>query len=252
MSYSYIILTMKKTLLIALLLICTAKASAQMIVGGNLRFNMASYSRTVGFDPTLPKGMALQFTPQVGYSFSSGVMMGVQLSIANQQYFYTNGYYNASAGEWQKTVVTGKTLASFGGGLFLRVRCFEFKDLSMSMELSAIYSYGIGAVRDTQYVDAGHFPIVFESPFRTRQWDVKLVPVLSYQLSNHFSAEAHVDLLSLLYTYSVTDKYKMFEKDSFINTYNPVLDNTTSSSDFTAGFNSLTSQLLTIGFIFTL
>ncbi|MBR1834050.1 MAG: hypothetical protein IJ785_00860 [Bacteroidales bacterium] len=243
---------MKKTFLAALLLFCTVQASAQMFFGGNFRFDMASYNRTGGFDPTQPYGMALQFTPQVGYAFSSGVKMGVQLHIANQQYLYTNGFYNTDAEEWQKTVVTGKTLATFGGGLFLRLRCFEFKDLSMSMELSATYSYGIGAVRDTQYLSSGNFPVVFESPFRTHQLAMKLVPVFSYQLSDHFSAEAHVDLLSLLYTYSVTDKYKTIEKISYGNNYDPVIDNTTASSHFTAGINSLTSQLLTIGFIYTL
>lgn len=242
---------MKKLLAAVAFLLFALQVPAQVFVAGSVGFDMSSYTKTAGFDPTKPKGMALQLSPQVGFNVSPAVKLGAMLSIANQKYTYTNGYYDRTYNRWQETEQTVKTLMTAGGGVFVRVRCFEARDFSVGLELSAVLSYGLGATRDTQYYSQDLFPVRYETKFNTRQFDVRLVPMATYRLSERLGVDVYVDMLSIVFTHSIVDQYKKMEVMPWQTEAESELDYSTATSDFHAGFNSLTSRLVSIGLSYT-
>lgn len=244
---------MKKIILLLLVSLCGVSASAQLFFAGNLGFDRTDYSRSQGFDSTLPKGMRLQFTPMVGYTFSPVVKAGLLLNISNQKYTYTDGFYNNDDERWKESNVVDKTLMMAGLGAFVRVRCLEFKDVLLSMELSVSYQYGIGANRNKEFYSASNFPVVFKTPFNVGQLNVRLVPMFSYQLSNHLGVDAYVDVLSLAYSRKTVYTHKVIEvTPERIETSDSDLDYSTTTSDFNIGVSSLNSAFLSLGFSYTL
>ncbi|MBR5353330.1 MAG: hypothetical protein IK126_06415 [Bacteroidales bacterium] len=238
---------MKRFILLAFLMLPVLPAAAQFFVSGNLDFDLARYSRSEGFDPTKPKGMALRFEPRVGYAFSPSLQAGVTLLLSNQKYTYTDGYYNADAGEWKKTEITDRTLATFGGGLFVRQRCLEFGSLALAVELTATYHIGLGNTAQTQYDSRNNSPLHFKTPYTLGELAVKLVPVVTYRLSQRLSVDGYIDLLSILYTGTTIRHNRTYRVDPYTSnkTVTPEYSETLSSLHF--GLDAHNATLLTLG-----
>lgn len=239
---------MKKILLVLAVLMYSLPMTAQVFVGGNVGFDYSTYSRKEGFDPMLPQGMALRISPQVGYAFSPGLKAGVVLTFANQKYTYSDGFFDTRREQWSKNRQTERNLMTVGGGLFVRMGFIDYRDFTLGVEVAASYAFGFGTIRDTQYYSTDNFPVLFESKAHTRQIEAKVTPVASYRLSDHFAADVYFDVLSVILTHSIEDRYKTREVYWWSTDDEPVLDNTTSTTNLHLGVNSLTSRLVSIGF----
>lgn len=238
---------MKRIVLLALLLLPVLPAAAQYIVSGNLDIDFARYSRDQGFDATKPQGMALRFEPRVGYSFTPSLQAGLTLLVSNQKYTYTDGYYNPDADEWKTTEITDRTLATFGGGLFVRQRCLEYGRLAVAMELTATYHFGLGDTKQTQYDARNNSQLQFKTPYTLGTLAVKLVPVVTYRLTDRLGVDGYIDLLSLVYTTGTLHRNRTYRIDPYSSkkTVTPEYSETVSSLHF--GFDALTATLLTLG-----
>lgn len=243
---------MKKHILFLVLALSVLPVSAQFFFSGSLGFDMTQFSRTQGFDKTLPQGKSFHFTPRVGYTFSPQIQAGLSLSVANSIYSSTDGIYDRDKEQWIATEIVDRTRATFGGGLFLRYLFAHTGYLSYSVEISASYAYGLGVVTLTQYDYRSNFPIYFKTPHNLSQFSLKFVPLVSYGLNTHFSLDIYLDFLSLIYSRTVLNQQKIYEFYDGMAAPDPVPDYTLTTSDLHLGLNSATPQYLSIGLTYTL
>ena len=242
---------MKKYILLVLLLLPVLPAAAQWFVSGNLDFNLSRHTRDQGFDATKPEGMALRFEPRVGYTFTPSLQAGVTLLLSNQKYTYTDGYYDHDVEEWKTLEITDRTLMTAGAGLFVRQRCLDLGSFAVAVELNAVYSLGWGDTKQTQYDARTTSPILFKTPYTLGQLDVRLVPVVTYRLTDHFGIDGYIDLLSLCYTRSTVRHNRTYRVDPYSSTktLTPEYSETVSSLDI--GLHAHTAKLLTLGLSYT-
>lgn len=242
---------MKKYILLVLLLLPVLPAAAQWFVSGNLDFNLTRHTRDQGFDATKPEGMALRFEPRVGYTFTPSLQAGVTLLLSNQKYTYTDGYYNQDVEEWKTLEITDRTLMTAGAGLFVRQRCLHRGPFAVALELTAVYSLGWGDTKQTQYDARTTSPILFKTPYTLGQLDVRLVPVVTYHLTDRIGIDGYIDLFSLCYTRSTVRHNRTYRVDPYnsTKTLTPEYSETTSSLDI--GLHAHTAKLLTLGLSYT-
>lgn len=242
---------MKKYILLVLLLLPVLPAAAQWFVSGNLDFNLSRHSRDHGFDATKPEGMALRFEPRVGYTFTPSLQAGVTLLLSNQKYTYTDGYYDHDVEEWKTLEITDRTLMTAGAGLFVRQRCLHRGPFAVAVELNAVYSLGWGDTKQTQYDARTTSPILFKTPYTLGQLDVRLVPVVTYRLTDRIGIDGYIDLLSLCYTRSTVRHNRTYRVDPYnsTKTLTPEYSETVSSLDI--GLHAHTAKLLTLGLSYT-
>lgn len=242
---------MKKYILLVLLLLPVLPAAAQWFVSGNLDFNLSRHTRDQGFDATKPEGMALRFEPRMGYTITPSLQAGVTLLLSNQKYTYTDGYYNQDAEEWKTLEITDRTLMTAGVGFFVRQRCLDLGPFAVAVELNAVYSLGWGDTKQTQYDPRTKGPILFTTPYTLGQLDVRLVPVVTYRLTDRFGIDGYIDLLSLCYTRSTVRHNRTYRVDPYnsTKTLTPEYSETVSSLDF--GLHAHTAKLLTLGLSYT-
>ena len=188
---------MKKTLLVILLLAATVAPSyAQLFMSGNIEYSNRSYSRSQGFDNTQPQGMALGVTVQMGYQFSETFKAGIQAGISNSRFTYTDGFYDRDALTWKQSITNDRTLMTAGGGLFMRIRCVDAGRLTFHMQLSGNYAYGMGASTVVEQRANEDMPNKTRTDFTRNTLEIKLVPVATFALSQHFGIDLYADLLS--------------------------------------------------------
>lgn len=238
---------MKKYILLVLLLLPVLPAAAQWFVSGNLDFNLSRHTRDQGFDATKPEGMALRFEPRVGYTFTPSLQAGVTLLLSNQKYTYTDGYYDHDVEEWKTLEITDRTLMTAGAGLFVRQRCLDLGPFAVALELNAVYSLGWGDTKQTQYDARTTSPILFKTPYTLGQLDVRLVPVVTYRLTDRIGIDGYIDLFTLCYTRSTVRHNRTYRVDPYnsTKTLTPEYSETVSSLDI--GLHAHTAKLLTLG-----
>ena len=227
------------------MLTAACHATAQVTLAGNLSFSQTGYSRSEGFDATLPQGMAFTFAPQVGIQLGERVMTGIRLGISNSIYTYTDGFYDRDQGKWNISSEEDRTLMKAIGALFMRMRCIEWGDLSLHLEFSGGYAYGMGASTKKEYrTDGTTFKI--NRKYNLGQIEVKVVPVVSLALSPHAGIDLYADLLSLAYS-RTTATYRL-PVNLTETSVDAGVDYTLTTSGFDAGLHTLTATLLSLGF----
>ena len=232
-----------------LMLATSLTASAQLSLAGNLSYSQTGYTLSKGFDSSQPKGMALSFSPQVGIRFNERCMAGIRLGVSNSIYSYVDGYYDRDKDSWMTSMEEAKTLMKASGALFLRLRCVEWERMSLHLEISGGYAYGMGASTKSQYrvLDGSVFKV--RNTYNLGQIELKVVPVVTYELSSHFGMDLYVNLLSLAYRRTTTNY--MQPVDITETSHKNVLDHTLTTSDFDIGIQSLSSDLLSIGLYYS-
>jgi hypothetical protein len=236
----------KKTLLVILLLAATVAPSyAQLFMSGNIEYSNRSYSRSQGFDNTQPQGMALGVTVQMGYQFSETFKAGIQAGISNSRFTYTDGFYDRDALTWKQSITNDRTLMTAGGGLFMRIRCVDAGRLTFHMQLSGNYAYGIGASTVVEQRANEDMPNKTRTDFTRNTLEIKLVPVATFALSQHFGIDLYADLLSIAYRHD--KQTNMLPIDLLVSSRSAGVDYTVSTSTIEAALKSQQASLLTVG-----
>ena len=111
------------------------------------------------------------------------------------------------------------------------------------------YAYGMGTSTKSQYrvLDGSVFKV--RNTYNLGQIELKVVPVVTYELSSHFGMDLYVNLLSLAYRRTTTNY--MQPVDIPETPPKNVLDHTLTTSDFDIGIQSLSSDLLSIGLYYS-
>lgn len=236
----------KKTLLaIFLLAATTVPAYAQLFISGNIEFSNIGSTRSQGFDNTQPQGMALGVTVQMGYQFSETFKAGIQAGISNSLFTYTDGFYDRDALAWKQSITDDRTLMTAGGGLFVRIRCAEAGLLSFHLQLSGNYAYGMGASTVVEQRANEDMPNKTRRDFTRNTLEVKLVPVATYALSQHFGIDLYADLLSIAYRHD--KQTNMLPIDLLVTSKSAGVDYTFATSTIETALKAQQASLLTVG-----
>ena len=243
---------MKKYIFLFALTLAILPASAQYFFSGIAGYDMIQNKRSQGFDKTLPDSKSILLSLRAGYNLNPSFKAGITLQVTNAISSTANGYYDRDKELWINTQLANRTRATFGGGLFLRYLCAQFGDFSLSADLAATYSYGLGAFNQTQYDSQSNFPIQFKTTFTLNQLQLKLVPVVSYRIDSHFSLEANLDLLSLVLTRTSLNQQKIYQIDEYEPAPKPTTDYILTTTSFHAGQSDENPYYLTLGLTYTL
>jgi hypothetical protein len=165
---------MKKTILIMLISVLgMGFVNAQVYVGGSVKFNTTTVKPEVGDKATTT---SFSFAPEVGYSVNSKFELGIALNIDNSKTPLSNGTENKS-NSWDIAPYARLSVVEFGkfsvwgqGGLF------------------------IGGGKDTQTIGG------IENSQKFTRFGVGILPVLKYNLSDHFSLLANLNFLNFGFT----------------------------------------------------
>lgn len=224
-------------------------ATAQLSLAGNLSYSQTGYTLSKGFDGSQPKGMALTFSPQAGIRFNGRYMAGIRLGISNSIYTYVDGYYDRDQGNWTTSMEEDRTLFKVSGALFLRLRCAGWEKLSLHIEFSGGYAYGMGVSTQSQHrvLDGSVFKV--RNAYNLGQIELKAMPVVTYEHTSHFGIDLYVDLLSLAYRRTATNYMQPVDITETSPKNN--LDYTLTTSDLEIGIQSLSANLLSIGFYYS-
>ncbi len=229
--------------------ICSVPAHAQLTVAGNLSFSQTGYTLSKGYDSTLPRGMAFAFAPQLSIPLGERVAVGLRAGISNSIYTYSDGYYDRDRATWKTDSEDEQTLMKASGALFLRLRCAQWDKLSLHIEFSCGYSYGVGVSTKTEYriLDGSSFKI--RRKHTLGQIELKAVPVVSLALSHHVGMDFYADLLSIAYR-STTTNYMLPINISETGIEPGEVDYSATTNNFEAGLQSLSATLLSVGFYY--
>ena len=240
---------MKKTLFIALLLTATAlPAAAQVFLSANVSYTRSDYNRSQGFDNTMPQGMEAEFAPQAGFCLGEKVKAGIRASATYSQYTYTDGYYDRDNSQWVPSSTDDRTLLTIGGGVFLRFRLVETGSISFHLELSGGYSYGIGASTLVEERATESFPIKTRRDYTLQAIEVKLVPVVTFALSQHTGIDLYADLLTLAYRRHT--ETHMLPIDLLETSRSAGVDYTLTHSGIETALRTQNARLITLGFYY--
>ena len=243
---------MKKYILFLTLSLAILPASAQFFFSGIAGYDMTKYKRSQGFDKTLPDSKSILLSLRAGYNLNPSLQAGITLHVTNSISSTSNGYFDRDKEIWINTELADHTRATFGGGLFLRYLCAELGNFTISADLAATYSYGLGVFTQTQYDYRSNFPIVFKTPFNLNQLQLKLVPIVSYRFDSHFSLEAYLDLLALALTRTSLNQQKIYEVDEYDNNPSLVTDYILTTTSFHIGQSAENPYYLTLGLTYKL
>ncbi len=220
-------------------------AHAQLFISGNADYSRTGYTRSEGFDKTLPQGMALGVSVQVGLPLGDKVKAGLVAGMSHSQYTYTDGFYDRDNAEWKLLSSDDRTLTSFGGGLFLRFRCAEAGSLSFHLELSGNYHYGMGSSTVIETRANESLPNKTQRDYTRNTLQVRLVPVITYAFTHHVGIDIHADFLSIAYR---NDKQTyMLPIDILETSKTAGVDYTLATTSFEAALHSYTASILTVG-----
>jgi hypothetical protein len=159
---------MKKTILIVLISVLGAGfVNAQVYVGGAVGFGTETTKPDGGGDKTTTTSFS--FAPEVGYALSSNFDLGIALNIANSK--TKMGSAEAKSNSW-------------GIAPYARLSVVEFGNFSV---------WGQAGV----FLDGGKV-----NGQKTTRFGLGILPVLKYNLSDHFSLLANLNFLNLGFSHT--------------------------------------------------
>ena len=220
----------KKVFLMILAAVFTANVvSAQLFVGGSLGFDFMGGKNIVGSNKTdMPSTFAFQIAPRVGYYLNDDFAIGLEVGLTTST--QTTPRVNLDD---IKRSTTGWNVRAFA-----RYNLLGTERLSLLLE-GGIAIGGIKSKTTIGAITTDSNPISF--------FNIGVLPVLSYSLSDRLSLEASADLLRLGFS-SVTetnagnsnlkDRVNLFGFG--VNTSNLIID----------GDNFGNSSLFRVGLVF--
>ena len=243
---------MKKAILAIGLLTLALVGRAQYTVTANLSFSSDGYaswqSGIESTDPTLPKGFSLGVHPRVGLELTPTIRLGAQLGFDYAKYTYIDGYCHPERAVWVQTRQIDKPSIRFGAGLFLRKQILSLGKISLHAELNVYYSIEILNILTTEYNTLSGWPVEIKKKNLARQFDMYVVPVLNYPLSEHLDLDLYLNLVAISYTH-VNTKLENIETDFRGDTPTVVSQDKTNHIYF--GVNSQASKVVTLGLGYT-
>ena len=187
---------MKKVFVILVALIVTAASGdAQIFVGGAAGVNFSGGKRKTGNTSVdMPKSFIFEFSPKAGYHLSEDFAVGLEFGILHiAQTSRQVDYWGGPA--YDQKLSTNL----WSAGAFCRYRLAGLGDLSLLLEGGIGFSGAkLKVKRDASTTDG---PVL--------SWfNIGVLPVLSYKLSDRLNIEASCDFLSLAFQTSITTENK--------------------------------------------
>jgi len=181
--------------LIVLLFFLYLSLNAQVFVGGNVGFNN---SKTELDGPNLQKvsNFSLGLTPRVGKFLSDKLAIGLALDISLSGNKTSNNYE-----------ILSRT-SSFGVSPYLRYYALRWNKVSVFGHGGV----GLSFTNEHEEMDG----VTHEGPKGTKVY-FTVYPGLSYDISEKFSLESSINILSLGYSYYVTKEGSVTNKKSIFN-----------------------------------
>lgn len=169
-------------------------ARAQLVVGGELGFDVRSGSTvnaavgtsTETKDPTV---MTLNVYPSVGYILGNGFTVGTKIGVN-----YTNTNNNDAA-----NTVKGETTLKIAP--YVKYNVVDFNNFTVALRADVPVSYGIGSVS----AKVGDKTVTTDLPNQLGL-AVKITPELGYALTSHFRLYTALNFLSFGYDMVRTDE----------------------------------------------
>ena len=212
---------MKRVFLVVIAVVALGMytASAQVIVGGGIGIDLNGGKVKAGsteFD--MPKTFTFQFTPKVGYYVTESVAIGVEFGFLTRKETTPK---ELLGGNDDRVV----SLTGWSAGVFGRYGLVGIDNLLLSLEAGIGFG-GVSSKSKQGSIENENDPISL--------FNIGVVPVLNYRLSDMLSVEVSSDFLRLGYL-SMTEK----DKDNS--------DNKATEYDFGFGLN--TSPLNIFGIV---
>lgn len=216
---------------------------AQFFLGGNLGFDIQNGKVNVGsFSKDLPKTTTFIIAPNVGYMFSDMWGAGIELGYAlnstkeKEEVLYYDPYYNE---EYIKTVETTTSINVWTIAPYLRCVFAKFDQVNLYADLKFAFAGGSSKFKESGTTKDG--PKIFNM-------DIGIVPGITYNLNEHISLNANLNLLSLGYKMSKTTEVDPEEKGYGYPADGGEIETVTTENNFGIGINYPT--LLTVGFFY--
>ena len=243
---------MKRFLIIGCMLVAAAIASAQVNLSLDVGYGNRDYDYTAqglsAYDGGLPRGQSVFIAPRVGYSFGSGVGIGVQLGVGYSSYQYLDGFFDPTAQEWRQSAEVDATLLTSSAKAYLRVRCVDAGRLSLHVEVSGSYSLGWGKDARTEVRVNDYWKVEMVRSLTERAFYAQAVPVFNYVLGKHFGVDLYLNLAALTFSSTTTEQWPYVIKNTEPG---EAPETKTTVRDFNVGLNALNTRLLTLGFCYT-
>lgn len=245
---------MKRFGLIILLLGIGLMAHAQWGISANLSYGTKGYQHTQGglasFDNTLPKGHEFNFSPRLGFSINGAVELGIDLGIGNSNYTYSNGIYNPNNETYFESPKTTYSLFTYSAGGYLRVRVGDWGKLTLHLEASAGYRYGLGVITNVEQRAHPSYgsseTITTVKALVINQMYATITPVFNYSLGKHASLDAYLNFASLMFDRTHSCNYSDYYSNRGIE--DKYLESETTTHEFNIGLQALTTSLISLGF----
>ncbi|MBR4137781.1 MAG: PorT family protein [Bacteroidales bacterium] len=222
---------MKKLFITIAFVAATMFASAQLYVGGNIGMNTQSAKVTTesnGVSVTAdgPKWFGFEFNPSAGFMFNEKMGVGLDLTFGFNK--RTTKGVDEDGDKYTRTVKTTTIgFAPYFRYIFAEIDNFKFY-------ADGKIDYRISTPKTT--IDYDEMSLSVDGD-KTNRLFIGVVPGMAYQLTDNFSLNCKLNILSLGYT-----SIKEVEKDGGTTT-------TTKYSEFDLGINDPTP--ITIGVFYT-
>ena len=184
-------------------------ASAQIFVGGSMGFDYWNGKDSFkGEKQSTGSEFEFKIAPRAGYYLNDDLAVGLEIGIA----FYTNNIPEGN--RWKNSVIRdgGKVnIVRWNVGTFARYNLFGTEKFSMLLE------GGIGIGGEKEKLTVGS--TINEGAY-VFKFNIGILPVLSYNLSDRFSIEASTDFLRLGFqSLTVTDDKGTEDEGKWTNNY---------------------------------
>ena len=207
---------MKKIILTSLIILSAVFCQAQMYIGGSIGVGYQKQSEDLKLTKTEDISiLAFTFEPNLGYMFNDRVGIGIDFGI---------GFGNGKQGDFTTNVMLWNVNPYF------RWIAIDIADL----KIYADTKFSIGGEQDKEELNG-----MKRDRNKIQNFGVNFIPGILYEINEHFSLTAQLNVLGLGYNMS---------KTTFYNEEGYTDEDTRTIQDFGFAFNGKTD--LNIGFIY--
>ena len=234
---------MRKLVIFCLVAIfCVPTTRGQLLLSGNVGYQHKSsgytYRGMEAYDGTLPEGDLFTVSARLGLALGKRLELGIKPGVTWSLYLYQTGQYSDDTKKWEMLSQLKKDMLLCSVAPYVRIRVLGLGDLSLCAELTADISWGKGSTETTEYESNTGADVVMNRDTSIHRWGLLLTPVVNYNISDCWSVELYLNMLTLGYS-------NTHESVSLINSENE--DYATSTSEFGVSVAADRGTLLSVG-----